>query len=149
MRRLARSTITIFILSFFVIYVKFLKVEDQLMAFLLQDANAADAGHSKIVGDGKVTKKITKTADTSHVNGKGAISTEINQEKIEGKNDTKKNNSVDATSSNVENKKNEFSNSADIGTQKSESAKLNTDDNFDTTTSFAAKPEIKATAICQ
>ena len=135
MRRLARSTITIFVLSFFVIYVKFLKVEDQLVAFFVQDANAANAGGSKTaVVD--AAKKVTNTTGAGPVKGKGAISTEINQEKVDEtvKDEPKKEEPSNSTSSAVQSSQKDTS--VNSGEQEHAPVKSKTDENFDTTTSF-------------
>jgi len=137
MRRLARSTITIFILSFFVIYVKFLKVEDQLVAFFVQNANAENVSASKTVAD-KAAKKVADTTGAGQVKGKDAISTEINQKKVEETITSEpKNDASPAASSPAEPSATKDSNdNVDSSVKENDGGKSKTDENFDAETSF-------------
>ena len=84
MKKLSRTTITIFVLSFFVIYVKFLKIEDQLVSLFVQDLNATakdvNAENAKIA---KTAAKNVGGQKTSTEKGKGIIPTTLNSRKAE------------------------------------------------------------------
>lgn len=76
MRRLSRTTIIIFILSFVVIYVKFMKIEDQLMSVFVPELSAkSDNVKTTTVKDAPTLKKES-------VKSKTVITAETNNDKI-------------------------------------------------------------------
>lgn len=76
MRRLSRTTIIIFILSFVVIYVKFMKIEDQLMSVFVPELSAkSDNVKTTTVKDASTLKK-------EPVKSKTLITAETDNDKI-------------------------------------------------------------------
>ena len=82
MRRLSRTTILIFVLSFIVIYVKFMKIEDQLMSFFVQEVKAKSDD----------VKKDNNPPKKDAVKSNKPLNKEINSDKdIKQKNDNQDN----------------------------------------------------------